>query len=396
VSRSRRIVQSTRSAVAHFLATEASGGIFLLVATALALVWANVGLGYESFWHREFPLAGIEKDLQHWVNDGLMTIFFFVVGLEIKREIVAGELQDARVAILPTAAAVGGMAVPALVFLAISGGGGAAKGWAIPMATDIAFVVGALALMGSRVPEGLRIFLLTLAIVDDIGAIVVIALFYSRGIEPLWIAAAVWAISVVLFLRLLRISHPLAYVIPGFVAWASMLASGVHPTLAGVALGLLTPAVPVGGRMVLENLERWLHPLSSHVIVPIFALANAGLLLTAESVRDAVSSRVFWAVVGGLVVGKTAGVAGLSWLTLRLRIGRMPGGISVRDLVGGASLAGIGFTVSLFIAGLAFERGPLADQARLGIMAGSLVSAAAGAIVLLVRRPDPERVTGER
>ena len=381
-SRPARVIRRTRDALSTFLETEASGGIALFVAAIAGMLWANLTPSYTAFWHSEVSIAGLEKDLQHWVNDGLMTVFFLVVGLEIKRELVIGELREARVAILPAAAALGGMVAPALVYLAIAGGGEAGSGWAIPMATDIAFVVGALALLGPRVPSGLKLYLLTLAIVDDIGAIVVIALVYSRGIEWSWLAASALALCVVVLVRVMRISHTLAYLLAGIAAWAAMLFSGIHPTIAGVALGLLTPAHAIRGRAVLEDLQHRLHPISSYVVVPIFAVANAGIVLTFESLRASTTSPVFWGVTLGLLVGKTAGIAGGSFVAERLRIGKRPSGVSRRNIGGGATLAGIGFTVSLFIAGLAFETGVLADQARLGIVAGSIASAVIGALVL--------------
>ena len=390
MSRPARIIRRTRTALAVFLETEASGGIVLLVAALAGLLWANLAPGYDTFWHTKVSVAGVDNDIQHWVNDGLMTVFFLVVGLEIKRELVVGELREVRVAMLPAAAALGGMVVPALVYVAISGGGDAASGWAIPMATDIAFVVGALALLGSRVPSGLKLFLLTLAIVDDIGAIVVIAAVYSRGIDWMWLGLSAVAFAVVAVMRVLRIPFALAYLLPGAVAWAAMLSSGVHPTIAGVALGLLTPALPVRDRTVLEDLEHRLHPLSSYVIVPIFALANTGIILSADSLRASVTSGVFWGIALGLLVGKTAGITGASFLAERLGVGKRPTGVSMRDVTGGATLAGIGFTVSLFIAGLAFESGDLADQARMGILAGSFASAIAGAVALSAGRRRTE------
>ncbi len=375
-----------------FLETEASGGVLLIVAAVAGLLWANLAPGYETFWHAKISVAGVDNDIRHWVNDGLMTVFFLVVGLEIKRELVVGELRDVRVAMLPAAAALGGMVVPALVYVAISGGGDAASGWAIPMATDIAFVVGALALLGSRVPSGLKLFLLTLAIVDDIGAIVVIAVVYSRGIEWRWLGASAAAFAVVAVMRLLRIPFALAYLLPGTVAWAAMLSSGVHPTIAGVALGLLTPALPVRDRTVLEDLEQRLHPVSSYVVVPIFALANTGIVLTADSLRAGITSGVFWGVAVGLLVGKTVGITGASFLAERARVGKRPSDVSIRDITGGAALAGIGFTVSLFIAGLAFDDGNLADQARMGILAGSVASAIAGVAALSFGRCRTQRI----
>jgi NhaA family Na+:H+ antiporter len=262
-----------------------------------------------------------------WFNDPLMTVFFFVVGLEIKRELVTGELRDHARAALPALAAVGGMVLPALIYVAINVGGTGLDGWAIPMATDIAFAVGVLALLGPRVPSGLKVFLLTLAIVDDIGAIVVIAFFYSSGVEPLWLGAAAVVVVATVGMSRLHVDRPLAYVVPGVVLWLCLHEAGLEPTLAGVALGLLTPALPRRGVPVLERLETSLHPLSSFVIVPIFALANAGVLLSVDAIDHAVTSRVTIGIVVGLVVGKFVGIFGASALA-RLRVGRLP---EVRD-----------------------------------------------------------------
>jgi Na+:H+ antiporter, NhaA family len=271
------------SPVTDFLRTEAGGGVVLLAATVAALGWANSpwAEGYDGFWHRSLTIGSgswaVREDLQHWVNDGLMVVFFFLIGLEIKRELVVGELRDPRTASLPVLAAVGGMALPAAVFLAVVGAGEASRGWAIPMATDIAFVVGVLALLGPRVPAGLKVFLLTLAIVDDIGAIAVIALFYSSGLSGLWLAATVATLASIVFVRRVGVARPIAYVPFALVAWYCTYRVGVHPTIAGVALGLLTPARPVDGREVLGHLEHRLHPWSSYVVIPVFALANAGV-----------------------------------------------------------------------------------------------------------------------
>jgi NhaA family Na+:H+ antiporter len=265
---------------------EAASGIVLLVATAAALVWANTNrAGYASWWHHQLTIGpgdhAITESLVHWVNDALMTIFFFVVGLEIKRELVTGELRDRRRAALPAVAALGGMVVPALLFVAINAGNASGiDGWAIPMATDIAFAVGVLALLGPRVPSSLKLFLLTLAIVDDIGAIVVIALFYSRGLDGWWLLGAIVVTSAVVAMSRLGVDRPLAYVVPGILLWWCLHEARVEPTLAGVVLGLLTPARPRRGFPVLERLEDALHPVSSFVIVPIFALANAGVVLS--------------------------------------------------------------------------------------------------------------------
>jgi NhaA family Na+:H+ antiporter len=386
MSRPKRIVQASRAALSSFLEIEASGGIVLLVATVAALVWANVSSSYESFWHIELSIGPLTNDLQHWTNDGLMTLFFFVVGLEIKRELVLGELRDFRVASLPMVAAVGGMAGPALIYLLLNGSGTeAARGWAIPMATDIAFVVGALSLFGSRVPSGLKLFVLTLAIVDDIGAIAVIALVYSEGVDAQGIFISAMAIVIVLALRGTKVAEPYAYAPAAVLLWYGAVLAGVHPTLAGVALGLLTPAEPVRDRSVLEDLEGRLHPFSSHVVVPIFALANAGVAITVGSMGAAFDSRVFWGIVGGLVVGKTVGIFGTSRAAVTLRLGRRPEDVGWGHLFGGAAISGIGFTVALFITGLAFTSAELTGQAKLGVLAGSAISAMLGASVLALR-----------
>jgi NhaA family Na+:H+ antiporter len=349
-------------------------------------VWANVSAGsYTEFWHHHLDLSFGPFDLDlsrsHWVTDGLMTLFFFVVGLEIKREAVRGELRDRRTASLPVVAAVGGMVVPALLFLAVNAGESTAEGWAIPMATDIAFAVGVLAILGPRVPRSLKLFLLTLAIVDDIGAIIVIALFYSDGVSLGWLAAAAGAIALVLVMQRLRVPSPWAYVLPALALWLFVDQSGVHATIAGVVLGLLTPARPFGGRQVIERLEHRLHPWSSFVVVPLFALANAGVVIDSDSVRRAASSNVALGIVLGLVIGKPVGITLATWLGTRARIGRLPEGLGWRQVVGLGAVAGIGFTVALFVDDLSFA-GPTFDDAVLGILVGSLLSGIIGALIL--------------
>ena len=382
------------SPLTEFLRSEAGGGVVLLAATLAALVWANSPWAdtYDDLWHAELTIGSgswaISEDLQHWVNDALMVVFFFMIGLEIKRELAVGELRDPRTASLPALAALGGMAVPAAIFLAVVGGGEATRGWAIPMATDIAFVVGALALLGPRVPAGLKVFVLTLAIVDDIGAIAVIALFYSSGLSGLWLAATLATFAAIFLLGRLGVSRPLAYVPFGVVAWYCTYRVGIHPTIAGVALGLLTPARPVGGRDVLGDLEHRLHPWSSYLVVPVFALANAGVALGATELRAAATSRLTWAVAGGLVLGKLSGIAGVTRTALWVGAGRLPSGVTMSHVVGGSALAGIGFTVSLFITGLAFSSAELQGQAKIGILGGSLLAGLLGA-ALLARKPAP-------
>jgi len=384
-----------------FIDVEALSGIAVFVAAIAALVWANAASGsYTTFWHHHLDLsfAAFDLDLSraHWVTDGLMTIFFFVVGLEIKREVVRGELRDPRTASLPVVAAIGGMVVPALLFYAVNAGEPTAKGWAIPMATDIAFAVGVLAILGSRIPRNLKLFLLTLAIVDDIGAIVVIAVFYSDGIGFGWLAASVGAIVVVLVMQRLGIASPWAYVLPAVALWLFVDQSGVHATIAGVVLGLLTPARPFGRRAVIEGLEHRLHPWSSFVVVPLFALANAGVVIDSDSINRAASSSVALGIVLGLVIGKPLGITAATWLGTRARIGRLPEGIGWRQVVGLGAVAGIGFTVALFVDDLSFI-GPTFDDAVMGILAGSLLSGIIGAVILATgraaRRPTQEAPT---
>jgi NhaA family Na+:H+ antiporter len=373
-------------AATEYLRDEATGGIALLVATAAALVWANVGGSYLSFWHAELTLGigsmSITEDLQHWVNDGLMALFFFVVALEVKRELVTGELRDRRAATVPVLAAIGGAVLPAVVFVLLTLGGEGAGGWAIPTATDIAFAVGILTLLGDRIPSGVKLLLLTIAVVDDVVAIAVIAIFYSSGISVAWLGAVAVGLAAILLMRRLGVSRVIAYVPLGLFVWVAMLESGVHATIAGVAVGLLMPARPIDGRRVLEEVEHRLHPISSLLVVPLFALANAGIVLDSATISAAADSSIAWAIAVALVVGKLLGIAGTVLLVARLGIGRLPDGVSIRHVWGIAALGGIGFTVSLFIAQLAYTDPATIDTAKFGIFAGSIVSAALGLLIL--------------
>jgi Na+:H+ antiporter, NhaA family len=405
-----------------FLNTEAAGGSVLLAATAAALVLANSPFAesYESLWRTDLRIAlgtfEVAQDARHWVNDGLMALFFFVVGLEIKRELVAGELDDVRKAIIPVVAAAGGMAAPALVYLLFNVGGAGAAGWGIPMATDIAFAVGVLALLSNRIPSGLKVFLLSLAIVDDIGAILVIALFYSGGIEFGWLLAAVGLLAVIEALRRLKVYWTPVYAVMGIAVWLATFESGVHATIAGAALGLLAPARPTDPRgfrdvfeeasamsaepdaeslravqlqsnevvSVAERLEHLLHPWTSYFVIPLFALANAGLVLSLSEIADALSSEVAIGIVGGLVVGKTIGISGATWLAVRFSLGPLPDGVQWRHVLGASVVAGVGFTVSLFITALAFDDTQLVAEAKLGVFIASLLAGLAGAAVLAI------------
>ncbi len=386
----KRVAAAVTTPLRAFLHAESAGGIVLVVAAVAALVWANspAADGYVQFWHQTVSVGAgpvvITEDLQHWVNDGLMAIFFFVIGLEIKRELVVGELRDPRAAALPALAAVGGVVVPAVVYLAIVGGGPAAGGWGIPMATDIAFAVGILALLGRRASAGAKLFLLSVAIVDDIIAILVIAVFYSSSIDLWWLAAALVGLLAVVGLRRLGVVSPWGYVPLGVVVWVATLESGVHATLAGVALGLLTPARPVAGRDVLDELEHALHPVSAFLVIPVFAVANAGVDLRGGVLGAAFGQQLTWAVIAGLVLGKIIGIAGVAHLVRWRQWGTLPVDMHPREITGVAALGGIGFTVSLFITDLAFTDAGLIDQAKVGILTASVAAAVIGTVLLLM------------
>jgi NhaA family Na+:H+ antiporter len=368
--------RSADGALRRFLSTEVAGGAVLVVASVVALAWANApwSEAYRDLWDSKLgPL-----DLRHWINDALMSVFFLVVALEIKRELTTGELRERSNAALPVFAAVGGMVVPAAIYLTINAGRVGGRGWGVPMATDIAFALGVAALVGRALPSGVRVFLLTLAILDDIGAIVVIAVFYSSGVELGWLTGALAAFVVALGLRRASVS-PAIYVVLGIALWVALREAGIHPTLAGVGVGLLLPTSQT------ESWEAGLHPWTSLLIVPLFALANAGVTLSASALDDAFSSPVTWGVVVGLVVGKPLGICAFAWLAVRLGVARLPSGGTWRQLVGTAALAGIGFTVSLFVTRLAFTRADLVDQATVGVLAASLLATGGAAVILLPR-----------
>lgn len=387
-SRWRRSRQEQR-ALLRFLKGESSSGILLVAAAVIALIWANSPWSdsYDDLWHMKLSLGSGEHalrlSLQHWVNDGLMTIFFLVVGLEINREFTSGHLRGRRAATLPVVAALGGMVVPAGVYLAVAGSTNS-RGWGIPMATDIALALGVVALVGRSLPTSLRAFLLGLAVVDDIGAIVVIAVFYSSGVEFEWLGIAVLALGVALAGRRFGLNVLPAYVVLGAVMWYALHEAGVHPTLAGVAMGLAAPTAERfarHGTPLIEHLEHRLHPWSGFVIVPVFALANSGVDL-GSGLGDAVSSPVAWGVLLGLLAGKPLGVVLLTRLALRAQWADSPEGTSARHLLGAGHAAGIGFTVALFIAELAFDDPDLVAQAKIAILVASVVSGLVAAAVL--------------
>ncbi|HEY2479923.1 MAG TPA: Na+/H+ antiporter NhaA [Solirubrobacterales bacterium] len=382
---------------ADFLRAEAGGGLALLIGSAAALLWVNVidAGGYASFWATHVNIgigdASIHETFGGLVNDGLMTLFFFLISLEIKRELVTGELRHPKRAALPIIAALGGVVTPIAIFFAVSGGHHA-SGWGIPMATDAAFAIGVLALLGDRVGIGVKLFLVTIAVVDDVAAICVIAVAYTDHLSLGWLAVAVAGLAGVVATRLLGVRRILVYVPLGLFVWVATLESGVHATLAGVTLALITPAAPVEGRDVLGELEHRLHPWVNYVILPLFALANAGVKLGGGELSDPEGRRIALAVAVGLVVGKFLGIAGATLAALRLRLGALPSGVDRRGLIGAAALGGIGFTVSLFITPLAYDDPLLVGAAKLGILGGSLVSAAIGVAIFALGGVHPSRV----
>ncbi len=427
----RRVVRPVQT----FLDTEIGGAVLLLAASVAALVWANSAWSpwYEGLWETRLTIGvgrwAISEDLRHWVNDLLMALFFFVVGLEIKREAAFGDLRHPQTAALPIVAALGGMALPAALYLALNTGGPATKGWGVPMATDIAFALGALALLGRRAPQRLRMFLLTLAIVDDIGAIVVIAAFYTEHLSLTWLAAAIAGLGLIVVAQRLAIRTLVLYVLAAGFVWFATYSSGVHATIAGVALGLLAPTRPFhqpdavaevvvdqlkpvratddppdeeerqddeSGEQALRAVSRLaqeavsplarfedkLHRWSSYLVLPLFALANAGVVVSGDFLAHGPARRVALGVIAGLVLGKPLGIAGACWLAVASGRARLPAGVGWRQIIGGGALAGIGFTVSLFIGGLAFTDPVLVNAAKTGILTASLLAGLLGLLWL--------------
>ena len=405
-----------------FLATEAAGGILAVGAALAAIIWANVAPhNYESLWSTEIAIRvghhTLGLDLTHWVNDGLMAIFFLVVGLEIKRELVQGELRELRRAALPVAAALGGMIVPAGIFFAINHGRSTGDGWGVPMATDIALALGVVALVGSRlVPASLSLFLLAVAIVDDIGAIVVIAVFYSNGINVRWLIVGGGVVALTVLMQRLRVEAMTPYLLVGAALWLALHEAGIHATIAGVIMGLLAPTTAVlspgiineaelldvstpqaahesvtiarHSVSVVERLEHALHPWSSFVIVPIFALANAGIRLNSDLFDGVFSSHVFWGIVLGLMIGKPVGITLASWIAVRTGAAEMPPGVRMAQIGAIGCIAGIGFTVSLFVSDLAFGDPLDLGHAKFAIL---LASIAAGLLSVVALRSAARR-----
>ena len=422
---SRRI----RLPVQRYIHTESVGGLVLLLATVAALIWAN-SPWYDQYHrlletHLSFDLALLDIDLSlhHWINDGLMAFFFFVVGLEIKREALFGHFSTLRRAALPAIAALGGMVVPAAVYLIFNLDGEGARGWGVPMATDIAFAIGVLALLGPRVPMQLRVFLLGLAVADDLGAIIVIAVAYTESISFAYLGMVVGLVAIVMVLNRVGFNHTAVTSALGFLIWVAMLKSGVHATIAGVLFALLIPARPQyskerfaeeseglisdyrqalsnddtelsetilgqleelsqGTESPMERLERLVHPWTSYVILPVFALANAGLHLSGVALSDVITSDVAVGVMAGLLFGKVAGITLIPWVASRFGIVELPLYVSWRSVIGAGFLAGIGFTVAIFISSLAFTDPELILNAQVGIMCASVLAGILGYLIL--------------
>jgi Na+:H+ antiporter, NhaA family len=380
------------------LRDEAIGGKLLLVAAAVALIVVNSPLqhAYESLWHVNLSLGlgnfSISEDLRHWVNDGLMALFFLVVGLEIKREMVRGELRKPRVAALPIAAAIGGMLIPALIYVAFNMGSDSLRGWGIPIATDIAFAIGVLALLGPRVPPSLKIFLLTLAIVDDLLAIIIIALFYTSGIHLTSLVIAAVIVGCFIILNHLR-KHTLPmYVLLGICLWLAIKNSGVHATIAGALLGFLAPMKATTGPPIAERVERSIIPFTTLIVVPLFAFANAGVIFGDVTLTSKVQP-IVWGVALGLVLGKTFGVIATTWLLTRIKLADLPKGLNWGHITGIGMLAGIGFTVSIFITELAFKNQIYISGAKVAIIAASIVAAIIGSLTLLISSRKSQKLT---
>ena len=376
-----------------FIASESAGGIILIVAAALALAIANSPLlpDYQKLLSTPVAfsagsLVAIDKPLLLWINDGLMALFFFLIGLEVKREIVTGQLRSWKQASLPIIAAIGGMAIPAIVFVALNlGSPENLRGWAIPAATDVAFALGLLALLGSRVPVALKALLLAIAIIDDIGAIAIIAIFYTENMNLAALALALVPAAAMLLLNRAGVARTIPYFLFAALLWICVLKSGVHATLAGVVTALFVP-IATGEERPLERLEHALHPWAAFLILPIFAFANAGVSFAGAGL-DASLAPLSLGIAAGLVIGKQLGIFGACWLAVKAGWARLPEGVGFRHVYGLSCLAGIGFTMSLFIGNLAFVDPQQIAAVKFGVLGGSLVSAITGIVVLRFASP---------
>ena len=381
-----------------FYNSEKAGGVLLLLCTITSLIIANttMGEGYLHFWHSKLDLsfAGLDLNysIEQWINDGLMTIFFLLVGLEIERELYSGELSSFSNAILPVVAAIGGMIVPAAIHYFFNAGTPTQAGFGIPMATDIAFALGVLALAGSRVPYSLKIFLTALAIIDDIGAILVIAIFYNTGVEFLYLAISAGILGGLLLLSKLRVRHLAFYIIPGVVLWYCMMRSGIHPTIAGVLLAFVIPFSGDDETTPSYKLQHFLHKPVAWFIVPLFALANTGIVLNAGWTSEMTSSNGL-GIITGLVLGKPIGILLFCFLLIKFTKTTLPDYVNWKKLSGAAVLGGIGFTMSIFIANLAFKDATTISYAKAAVLIASIIASTAGLAILLGSKKEKNKGT---
>jgi len=386
--------RSLKNLLKSFIESDASNGMVLIMAAVVAMILANsaeTAHGYQAFLNEpvqiRFGALDISKNLLLWINDALMALFFLLIGLEVKRELIVGELASRDKAIFPVIAALGGMALPALVFLGFNHGDEIARnGWAIPTATDIAFALGVLALLGSRVPAALKVFLMALAIIDDLGAIVIIALFYTSGLSMLSLGVAAGAIVVLALLNYFNVRKISVYMLVGIVLWTAVLKSGVHATLAGVIVGFFIPLEKREGHSPAEHLAHGLMPWVNWLILPLFAFANAGISLTGITLSDVFSPEPS-GIILGLLIGKPLGITLFCWLAVKLRLAVLPHGTTIRDIMAIGVLCGIGFTMSIFISSLAFDSAheQLVTFSKLGILTGSVLSAVIGYTLLRIK-----------
>ncbi|KPM14108.1 Na+/H+ antiporter NhaA [Citromicrobium sp. WPS32] len=387
------MIVSAAAALRDFLKQESAGGIVLIAAAALALLAANTMFSGSYFGALDIPVTvavgsfAIDKPLLLWINDGLMAVFFFLVGLEVKREVVEGQLSSWNQASLPLVAAIGGMAMPALIFVSLNMGSPAnISGWAIPAATDIAFALGILSLLGPRVPVALKALLLAIAVIDDIGAITIIALFYSGSIDTAMLGGGALALAAMIVLNRFKVGSSIPYILLAIVLWVFILKSGVHATLAGVAAAMTIPMRARDGSQPLERMEHFLHPWVAFLVIPIFGFANAGVSLGGLEFADLLAPLPL-GIALGLLIGKQLGIFGFAFLAVKTGLARLPENVGWRQVHGVSLLAAIGFTMSLFIGNLAFDSAAQVDAVKIGVLAGSVIAALAGFFLLKAGLP---------
>lgn len=386
-----KIFNKVTNPIRYFFKNESSSGIILLLCAVIAIIVANsnIGSSYDKLLHRYITIGykdfSLSMSILHWINDGLMAIFFFVVGMEIKREIVVGELKSISKTILPVAAAIGGMVVPAIIYAIFNCNEPTILGWGIPMATDIAFALGILSLVGSkRAPMGIIIFLTALAIVDDLGAILVIAIFYTNQISWTALLIALMVLIVLIIMNKLQVKYASIFIILGIILWVALLKSGIHATIAGVLLAMTIPTKKDKEQFestMLYRLKHMLTPWSSFAIMPIFALANAGVVIELNSFSKVLVEPVGLGILLGLFIGKQVGIFGVSYLLIHFKIAKLPSKVTLKHIYGASLLGGIGFTMSLFVSSLSFSQGDLLSMAKISIMFASILSAISGILV---------------